>query len=103
MTKIEPIIYIDGALADAMGSIHMRALAQRAATLGRQPVTLLTHGASELHSDQRFTSKPLPLGADDNVIEEAVRRLRIAKLDKKPARDATIESVIALLTVAKEG
>jgi hypothetical protein len=98
MLTPEPIIYVPGSLADGMGAIHLDELAQRAASLSRQSVTVLTYGPSKHHSFRRFRSDHLPLMITDNKVEEAIRRLQLIRAEtNKTRRENTIDALIALL------
>ena len=55
---MNPIVYIDGKLADAMGGMFLRALGQSIADSLNLRVDIMTHGPSEYHSDKRITCKP---------------------------------------------
>ena len=55
---MNPIVYIDGKLADAMGYIKLIELANQLATYATTPVDLLTHGESTHHARHRITGKP---------------------------------------------
>jgi hypothetical protein len=55
---MNPIVYVDGALADAIGANELRRLAKLLATLSKEPVDVLTHGPSKYHGDKRITEEP---------------------------------------------
>lgn len=57
------IIYVDGTLADNIGTIGLQALADVAAKTAEKPVTVLTHGHSRHHANQRIVGLP-PCKAD---------------------------------------
>lgn len=57
---VNPIIYIDGELADAFGGLHVQALANLAASMVGKPVDVLTHGASKFHGNARFVGEVKP-------------------------------------------
>ncbi|GAB7002485.1 MULTISPECIES: hypothetical protein [Bacteria] len=52
---MNPTVYIDGRLADHIGAIGLREIANRVSTLALQPVDVMTHGESRYHSDKRIT------------------------------------------------
>jgi hypothetical protein len=54
---VSPIIYIDGALADAIGRIGLQEIADVASRHYHAPVDVLTVGVSEHHAYRRVTGK----------------------------------------------
>lgn len=52
------IIFIDGYLADAMGAVSLRYLAQQAADLSKEAVSIITMGETEYHADKRYSAEP---------------------------------------------
>lgn len=51
-------IYVQGAVADALGSKIMADLARALADMTDTPIDLLTHGPSEFHAESRFPAEP---------------------------------------------
>lgn len=52
---MNPIIYIDGQLADHMGRVDLQTLVDRAAASAGRDIDLLTHGPSKFHGHRRLT------------------------------------------------
>ncbi len=66
---INPIIYIDGSVADDLGAVELKRLANEISDLVRRPVEIMTHGASKFHADRRTTGTLTgPLMANDKTI-----------------------------------
>lgn len=55
---MNPIIYVDGRIADDIGRNGLRELGQAAVRLYRNPVDVLTHGPSKYHAKARYTFTP---------------------------------------------
>jgi hypothetical protein len=54
---MHPLIYVDGWLADQLGSRSLTDLADVFSTLAGKPVDILIHGHSDHHADARYTGK----------------------------------------------
>jgi hypothetical protein len=50
------IVYIEGGIADALGTVRLQQLVENIAKEARLPVSLLTHGVSDHHGERRFFS-----------------------------------------------
>lgn len=58
MKYINPIVYVDGKLADDLGREFMQRIADEIASRVGQPVDVMTHGASKYHSFTRIVGRP---------------------------------------------
>jgi hypothetical protein len=58
LSVFQNIIYVDGALADSIGSLGLQSLADAAAKIALQPVSVLTQGPSKYHSQRRYNATP---------------------------------------------
>ena len=57
-TGINPIIYVDGWLADQMGRVLLQETDDHLSKLMGYSVDILTYGASNHHNESRYTGKP---------------------------------------------
>jgi hypothetical protein len=64
MTEFPSVIYLDGKLADLMGSVSLTEFATVAATLTGRRVDVLTLGKSEHHSKSRYHGTPRGFARD---------------------------------------
>lgn len=60
-------LYVQGAVADALGSKIMTDLARALADMTDAPIDLLTHGPSEFHAESRFSAEPKGYGKAQHV------------------------------------
>lgn len=53
---MNPIIYVDGTVADSIGRIELQKIADAVAAVTKTPIDVMTHGPSKYHGFVRYTS-----------------------------------------------
>ena len=51
---MDHIVFVNGAVADAIGAVGLRTLAENLSKESGLPVSVLVHGSSEHHNERRY-------------------------------------------------